>query len=317
MMKSIKKIKNYFKRNRLNPGVFGTKSFWDKILYGFSLFCLFAVCFLQLYLLLWMCYSSLKDDIDMFISLFALPKYNALHWENFSTAIKLIRAELFIEGQGYVSFGLPVLIKNSVILALVLPIQGQIVMTITAFILAKYQFKGRDLLLKINYFVMIFPIVGSLASSLKVNYLLGRFDNLFMMCVTGAHPFGGLGLLIQMSFYAAIPKEMMEAAQVDGASHFQNFFHIHLPIVLPTVFLYYILAVFGAWNDYMTPLVWLPSLPNVALGIYQFQYDAAKYAATLPQVLAAFILMSIPTIIFYLMNQKMIASRLVMTGLKG
>ena len=311
----IKRFKNYFKRNKLNPGVFGTKSIWDKVIYSFSLLCLAIVCLFQLYLVIWMCYSALKDDIDMFISLFGLPK--TLHWENFTNIFKLIRVELYVEGQGYVSYGLPVLFRNSIIYALFAPIQGQVVMTITAYIFSKYRFKGRDFLLKINYFVMIFPIVGSLASSLKVNYALGRYDNFLMMMLTGASPFGGLGLLIQISFYDAIPKEMMEASQIDGAGHFQTFFHIHLPIMLPTIFLYYILGVFGTWNDYMTPLVWLPSMPNVALGIYQFQYDAAKYAATLPQVLAAFILMSIPTTIFYICNQKLIVSRMVMTGLKG
>ena len=171
-------------------------------------------------------------------------------------------------------------------------------------------------MLNINLFVIIFPIVGGLASSLQVSHFLGRYDNLLMMCITGAHPFTGLGLLIQMGFYEAIPKEMMEAAQIDGANHWQTFINIHFPVILPTFFLYYMLAIFGSWNDYQTPLVWLPSYPNVALGIYQFQYDAAKYAATLPQVLAGFVYMSIPTVVFYFLNQELLTSRMVMAGLK-
>ena len=316
-MKQLVRFKNYFKRDKLNPGVFGTKSIFDKILYGVTLACLAVVCLVQLYLVIWMIYSSVKDDIDMFISLFGLPKSGNFHWENYSNVFKLIRVELYVPGEGYVSYGISTLVGNSILLAAVMPIQGLLVGTITAYIFAKYRFVGRGLMLKINYFIMIFPIVGGLASSLKVNYFLGRYDNLVMMCITGAHPFTGMGLLIQMSFYNAIPNEMMEAAQIDGAGHMQTYFHIHFPLMFPTIMLYYVLAVFGAWNDYMTPLIWLPSLPNVALGIYQFQYDAAKYAATLPQVLAAFVMMSIPSVIFYLCNQKLIVSKMVMSGLKG
>ena len=311
----VKRFKNYFKRNKLNPGVFGTKAVSDKLLFAFSMACLAVISLVQLYLVCWMLYSSVKDDIDMFISLFGLPKI--LRWENYKNVFKLIRVEIYVTGKGYVSYGLPVLVRNSIVYALLTPVQGVFVGNFTAYIMSKYRFKGRDLFLKINYLIMILPIVGSLPSSLKVNYALGRYDNFLMMCVTGASPFGGMGLLIQMGFYDAIPKEMMEAAQIDGAGHFQTFFRIHVPLMLPTIFFYYILAVFGTWNDYMTPLVWLPSMPNVALGIYQFQYDSAKYAATLPQVLAAFVLMSIPTTIFYLTTQKLMISRMVMTGLKG
>lgn len=311
------KILKRKKKSKLNPGVFASRSVSDKIVYGIAVFFLAVVCLTQFYLVFWMCYTALKDDIDMYISMFALPRPDSLHFENFSNVIKLIRVELFVPSQGYVSFGIPTLFINSILLAFFMPLQGQLVTTICAYIFAKYRFKGRNLMLKINYFVIIFPIVGSLASSLKINTLLGRYDNFLLMCIMGAHPFTGLGLLIQMSFYSAIPKEMMEAARMDGAGHLATYFRIHFPIMLPTIFLYYVLAIFGAWNDYMTPLVWLPSFPNIALGVYQFQYDAAKYAATLPQILAAFIMMSIPSVIFYLCNQRLIASKMVMAGLKG
>lgn len=304
-------------KNKLDPGVIKSRSWGDRITFSFSLLCLCIVCFLQFFIVFWMCYSAFKDDIDMFIDMFALPKWGALHWENFTNVLKIIRVENYVEGQGYVSFGLPVLLKNSILISLLMPIQGSIVGTLCAYILAKYRFVGRGLLLKINFFMIVCPISASLAANLRLNHIIGRYDNFLMMLVTGAHPFAGMGLLIQMSFYSAIPQEMSEAASIDGAGHFVIFARIHFPLVFPTVFIYYIIAVFGGWNDYQTSLIWLPSMPTVALGLYQFQYDSAKYAATLPQVLAAFVLMSIPSTIFYLCNQKLIASKMVMAGLKG
>lgn len=303
------------RKYRIKDGLYSTKSVTDKIVITFSIIGLCIVAFSQFYLLFWMIMTSLKDDIDVFISMFGLPK--TLHFENYVNVIKLIKVSLFVPNKGYVDFKLGTLIFNSIVLATCLPLMGMIVGQISAYIFAKYQFVGREFMLKINLFVMIFPIVGNLASSLRLNYLIGRYDNLFMMCVTGCTPFGGMSLLIMMSFYNAIPKEMMEAAQIDGAGHFTTFLRIHFPLILPTFLLYYMLAIFGAWNDYMTPLVWLPSYPNVALGMYQFQYDSSKYAATLSEVLAGFVMLSVPTVVFYLINQNFLASRMVMAGLKG
>ena len=305
------------KKSKLDPGVFGTKSIFDKIVFAFALFALICVAALQFYVIFWMCYTAFKDDIDLYLSKFALPKWNALHWENFSNVFSIIRAEQYIEGEGYIEFGFWELLKNSLLLSFLSPIQGSVWSTLIAYVMAKYRFRGRDLFLKVNFFFMVFPIGVSLAASLRLNYAIGRYDNFLMMITTGVGPFSGMGLLIMMSFFNAIPKEMMEAAEIDGAGQFTIFFTIHLPMIFPTVLLYYVLAVFSGWNDYGTPLIWLPSMPNIALGIYQFQYDSAKYAATLPQVLAAFVMMSIPSVIFYLINQKQIMSKMIMTGLKG
>ena len=305
------------RKNKRVQGVFGTKSVSDKVVFGVAYGFLALVALTQLFLLVWMIYSSLKDDIDMFMDIFAPPSPSNLHFENYSTVLSLIKVTIYNSDKGYVSYGLGTLFGNSILLAFLLPLGSQITVTVCAYILSKYRFVGRELLLKINFFVIIFPVVGSLASSLKVNYFLGRYDNLLLMIILGNHPFAGLGLLIQMSFYAAIPKEMMEAAEIDGAGHFAAFIRIHVPIIFPTILLYYVLAVFSSWNDYMTPLIWLPHLPNVALGMFQFQYDSAKYAASLTEVLAGFVMFSIPSILFYLLNQKQIMSRMVMTGLKG
>lgn len=296
--------------------IFSNKSAADGVVLTFALIALLIVALFQFYMFFWMIYTSLKDDIDVFLNIFGLPRLDSMHFENYASIFYLIRVELFVPSKGYVQFGLDVLFRNSMILALCMPIQGAIVTAISAYIFSKYRFVGRELMLKINFLIIVLPIVGNLASSLKINNMLGRYDNLLLMCIMGAHPFTGLSLLIQMSFFNAIPKEMMEAAETDGATHFQCFYKVHLPIVMPTILLYYMLAVFSTWNDYMTPLIWLPSMPNLALGIFQFQYDAAKYAATLPQVLAGFMLLSVPSIVFYLINQRFIVSRMVMAGIK-
>ena len=288
----------------------------NNVTWTISYIYLAIICLFQIFIFAWMIYTSFKDDIDLYLDMFALPKLNALHFENYSNVFKLINMEIFTENRGYVTYDIWDMALNSVLMATLMPIHQIFATVCTAYVISKYRFKGKELLLMINLFVMVFPIVGNLASGLKINHAIGRFDNLFMMCIMGGHPFG-MQLLIYINMFNGIDKTYMEAAQLDGAGHFRIFCTIMVPMVKSTVIVFYVLAVLGNWSNYQTPLIWLPSYPNLALGIYDFQYNAAKYAATLPQVLAGFVIISLPSIIFYFCNQKLIASKMVVGGLKG
>ncbi len=310
MSHSVRKHSKSAQKNQL----FEKKSATNNIVWTIACICIFIVCFVQVFAVFWMLYTSLKSDLDLFISVFALPK--KFHWENYESILYLLRMEVYITGRGYVQFGLWDMLKNSVMMSVFMPMMGSIVTVCTAYILSKFRFPGRDVLIALNIFVMIFPIVGNLASALKINTMIGRYDNLALMCLLGHHPFG-FNLLIYLNMFNGIDNTYMEAAKIDGAGNFTIFLKIMTPMILPTVVVFYILAVLGTWNDYNTPLVWLPSYPNLALGMYDFQYNSSKYAATLPQVLAGFVLMSIPSVLFFSMNQKLITSKMMVGGLKG
>lgn len=284
------------------------------IFFGVALLFLVVIVAAQIYPLLWMINTSLRTDIELYLNMFAAP--SALHFENYSAVWDLIGVDVFIEGFGYVRYTIYNLLGNSVLIAVLLPIKGTLAGVITAYIIAKYKFKGSGILVGINIFVMILPIVGSLPSQLKVYHFLGMYDNFAMQAFLGASPFG-FGLLIYIGMFKGVPNDYLEAARIDGAGHFRTFLQIALPPVLPTVAVFYLLGVLGSWNDYQTPLLWLPSYPNLAYGMFQFQYDTAKYASTLPQVMAGFVIVSVPSVIFYFCNQKLITSKMMVGGLKG
>lgn len=290
------------------------RSWASCILFGLALVMLVLIVFAQVYPLLWMINTSLRTDIEVFINMFGPP--NALHFENYSSVWDLIGVDVFIEGYGYVRYNIGRLLGNSVLIAVLMPIKGTVSSVITAYIIAKYKFKGSGILVGINIFVMILPIVGSLPSQLKIYNVLGMYDNFVMQALLGASPFG-FGLLVYIGMFKGVPDAYLEAARIDGAGHFRTFVQIALPPVLPTVAVFYLLAVLGSWNDYQTPLMWLPSYANLAYGMFQFQYDTAKYASTLPQIMAGFVIVSVPSVIFYFCNQKLITSKMMVGGLKG
>lgn len=308
----IKIKKNALRKNN----VFSKKNPVNNIIWTIAYAFLALVCFFQVYIIFWMLYTSLKDDLMLFEDMFALPPIKDMQWKNYVTIFDRIKVKIFSEKKGYATYTFLDMVGNGALLSFLLPISGIVSTVCTAYVISKYEFPGRKLLLQINLFVMIIPVVGNLASSLKINHMIGRYDNLFMQTILGGQPFG-MNLLIYIGMFNRIDKEYAEAAMMDGAGPLRIFCSVMLPMIKSTVFVFYILAVLATWNNYELPLIWLPSYPNIAFGINQFQVDASKYGAILPEVLAGFVIISIPSVAFFAVNQKLIASKMVVGGLKG
>ena len=93
---------------------------------------------------------------------------------------------------------------------------------------------------------------------------------------------------------------------------------MYLPMILPTDMVIFVLSFLGSWNDYQTFMIWLPSTPNLAYGLYMFQGISRKlYKASTVEIMAGFSLVIIPTVILYVSSQKLILSKFTVGGLKG
>ena len=291
-------------------GIFSTKNAADIIILLFTLLILCIVCFFQFYLVFWMLSTSLKDDIDLYTNMYGFPDFSNLKFSNYKNVLYLVRVEQYVDGVGYVNIGLPRLLLNSVLIAFIMPLQGIFWNNICAYIFSKYQFKGRELMLKINFLVIVLPALGGLAAQLKINHMIGRYDNFIMMCLTGVHPFTGLNLLVMMSFYRSIPKEMMEAAKIDGANKFQIFRSITFPLIKQTSIFVLITTTIASFQclDFIMVMTGggpAESTEVAALYIYDqsFQLMKAGYASALSVVLF-FALAVFAVVLLKLFNRK-------------
>lgn len=261
---------------------------------------------------LWMLITSVKGRIDFADSFMGLP--TVWHWENYSSIFKLLRVQVIKNGVFY-EFNVFSMMTNSLLMAFVNPLNNLISCVCCSYVVAKYDFKIRKALFNINIFVMTIPIVGSLANTLIVYKQLGIYDNLWMYMLFPGGPFG-FNFLLLYNVFKGIPNSYSEAVFIDGGGHFTVFVKIILPTVMPTLTALYVLGFIGNWNDYSASLVYLPSVPTLAYGLYLFQYDAAKYGASLPQILAGFTICSIPSVVLYCLFQPVITKSLAMGGLK-
>ena len=165
---------------------------------------------------------------------------------------------------------------------------------------------------------MILPIVGSMPSAMQINKALGVYDNLFLNIITSpVGCFWGTNFLLMYGAFKSIPWDYAEAAQIDGAGRYRIFFDFYLRMALPQAVVLMVLGFMGTWNDYSTYLVWLPSTPNISYGMYLFNLRAGAYRVSLPELMAGFTMVTIPTIILYACTQKIINRKFMVGGLKG
>ena len=122
-------------------------------------------------------------------------------------------------------------------------------------------------------------------------------------------------LLVQ--FIRQMPRDMDEAARIDGAGHFRIFWSIILPLIRPALITCSIFAFIWAWNDFLGPLLYLTSPENyplpIALRLYNDQSSTSDYGAT---VTASFIAL-LPVLLFFLVFQRFLVDGVATQGLKG
>ena len=211
------------------------------------------------------------------------------------------------------------MLKNSVLLSVFSPLFSNLMFMICGYVLAKYNFPGKDLIYSVGIVVMILPLFGSSASTMVFRKATGSYDNMFLMIVTGVScAFSGINFLMFYSAFKGIPWTYAEAVFLDGGGHLTVFVKIMLPMIFPTFGVLSLLGFLGAWNNYELFLVWLPSYANLAFGVYMMQnYLRIELGVTTPQILAAFVIVSIPTAGLYFSIQKFFISSFKVGGLKG
>lgn len=267
--------------------------------------------------LAWSLMTAFKTPVDYILNSFGFPKVKqyGLAPENFINVLQRFQLR-----QGTRIYGLTDMLINSLVFAIVPSLVGVFWMTLVAYVMARYKFWGNNALYNLGIVIMLIPIVGNMASSMIIKKAMGLYDNMYVsIFIPPATAFSGMHFLILYGAMKSIPFAYSEAAEIDGASRYAIMFKIIVPMVLPTCATLFILDFIANWNAYESFLIWYPSTPNIAYGMYTFQSVASQGsgAATVPEILAGFIMCMIPSAILYLSSQKLIQSKFTVGGLKG
>ncbi len=186
--------------------------------------------------------------------------------------------------------------------------------TCVAYVVSKYKFRGRHFLYSMIIAVQMLPIYGTLPAQYKLYSQLGFIDSPLLL-IANLSGFNATFLYIH-AFFEGISWEIAEAGFIDGASNFKVFLKIMVPLVLPAVSILFVNAFISAWNNYQTPLLFLPNNYTLAAGIYAYERKI-QYYANQPVYFAGAFISLLPILIIFICLQESIMTRVHIGALKG
>ena len=275
----------------------------ERILYCFVALVFLVVALSYVYIFLWTLISSLKTHTEIVMNPFSLPE--EWKWSNY-----LEMAEVFtIKGNGFFK-----MLFNSIWFS----VAGSLLMHLTtitfAYTCTKYTFPGSKLINSIILIMISLPIYGNAGAVYRLYYNFGLIDTYAHVLVSMA------GFNVQFLYYRAFFKNLsntyMEAAKMDGADHFQTYFRIMFPQSKPIFTALFLTTWLASWNSYESAMVYLPNLPTLPVGIYQFNTEMI-YRARLDILFGACVIVSVPALILFIVFNKTLTTNVSVGGIKG
>lgn len=285
---------------------------------------LFVVLTLYVLSFLWFLFNgimtTLKEPLFEFtLNRTGLPSY--LYFQNYATVFQFFAIKgVPSDSEKVVTF--VQMLGNSVIYAVGNAVIRSCVLFIVAYAAARFKFFIGKVIYTIVIVGMILPVVGAQPSMLAVAYKLGLYDSQIGVYIQKAH-FLGLHFLILHATLASFPKDYDEAAQIDGASNLSVMFRIMWPLSMTTFATILLLNFITEWNDYTTPLLFLPSSPTISLGLRKFEagdvakLEGASVDTTLPPIkMAACFISAMPTLLLFIIFHDRLLTNLSVGGVK-
>jgi multiple sugar transport system permease protein len=192
---------------------------------------------------------------------------------------------------------------NSLYVSILSTILGVVVAVPAAYAFSRFRFPGRQALFFSVLLRNMFPAVVFLMPLFLMMKWLGLVNthgSLILTYLTFGLP---LSIWLLKGFYDNIPPQLEQAARIDGATRFQAFFHIVMPLSSPGIIATAIYAFIMAWNEYVYALTFLNSKEMLTLPV-GLQRFFAEYATDWPGLMAASFIMSVPVVVLFLVLQK-------------
>ena len=244
--------------------------------------------------------NGFKSSGELLLHPFGIPE--TWEWDNYTSI--LLSASFWRQ------------LRNSVVVMVATALGVVVLASMPAFVFARMTFRGRELLFNFFTLGLLFP----LAVAILPLYITLRQVNLVDSLLGVILPQIAFGLsgniLILRGFFATIPRELDEAAAIDGCSPAGFFVRVLLPLMRPALAAGVVLTLVASWNNFFLPLLVLNSeqLYTLPLGIMQFQ---GQFGTDWGKVLAFVSLALVPTIGFYMLAERQIIDGLTAGAVKG
>ncbi len=187
--------------------------------------------------------------------------------------------------------------------------------SIVAFAFARLQWPGRNISFGLMLATMMIPSQVTMIPYFLIVKSLGWYNTLtplWVMSLTG----NAFNIFLLRQFMKGIPRDLEDAARIDGCNSWQVYVNVIMPLIKPTLACIAIFTFMGVWNDFMGPLIYLSDqrLYPLSLGLYAFNVQSG---GNFGMMMAGSLLMTLPVILIFFFAQKYFIQGVTLTGMKG
>lgn len=207
-------------------------------------------------------------------------------------------------------------LKNTLTIMVPVLIGTLFTASLCAFGFARLNFRTKNFWFTLVIASMIMPTAVTLIPIFLMWRNLGFYNSFAPLIIPSWFGGGAFNIFMLRQFFLTIPRELDEAAVIDGASYFQIYYKIMIPLIKPALIAVGIFTFLNVWNDFFGPLIYISSDSKftIALGLMQY---VGQFSTKWNLLMAASAITIIPIIILYFIGQKYFVEGIALSGIKG
>lgn len=219
----------------------------------------------------------------------------------------------FVEAMQFINF--PRMFMNSVIITAGATVGAVVSNTIIAYGFSRIQWPGRDAIFYVVVATIFIPFPVIMVALFDIFAKIGWVNTFYPLIVPAffGNPFY---IFLLRQFMMGIPRDLSDAARVDGANEFQVFLRVILPLSVPAVTVVAIFAAIGAWNEFLLPLLFLQDEAKYPLSI-GLAFFRSTHNVSFNLLMAASTLVVLPVVILFVLFQRFFIEGITLGGVKG
>ncbi len=269
------------------------------ITHGFLVF--FAL--IMLYPLVWLAVSSLKPSNIIFSDTSIIPRH--FEWENYY--------------RGWVGVAAPfrTFFQNSFVIASLAVVGNVLACSFVAYAFARLDFSFKRPLFAIMLMTIMLPVHASLIPQYILFNYFGWVNTILPIVMPKFLAVDAFFIFLMVQFIRGIPRELDEAAMIDGAGPIRIYFSIILPLLTPALVTTAVFSFIWTYEDFLTPLIYLTSIENYTVPQGLRLLQASRGANSWGPMLAMSLLSLVPLFVIFFVFQRKLIDGIATTGLKG
>ena len=280
----------------------GNKRAWRRVRSVVAHVLLIAASILMLYPLLWMLAASVRPENEIFSSPSIIPSE--------------ISFDAFVRGMQGVRVHFSVFFINSFVIAILAVVGNLITCSLAAYAFARLEFFGRKFWFAMMLMTLMLPYQVVLIPQYVLFRQLGWVDTIMPLVAPKFLAVDAFFIFLMVQFFRGIPRELNEAAQMDGCSPWRIFWKIMLPLSLPVMTTTAIFTFIWTWDDFFAPLIYLNEMKQdtVMLGLRTFLDSTGE--SDYGGLFAMSVLSLVPIFAVFLIFQRLLIEGIATTGMK-